>query len=202
MKNAPAIEVSLIAYLWPMLLAVFVANQATRLKALIGGVVGFIGISFIIIGEGKLGFNQQYLMGYLLAFCCALIWSSYSWYLSTSSNKVDDIGWLSLGVSLAAFIAHLILEPNHWQFTSSQYVGILLLGLGPVGGAFYLWDLAMKKGNKSLLASLSFSAPLLSSIILALAGFNAWSQDIVVALVMILLGAFIANKPVKFKLTS
>ncbi|WP_426369394.1 EamA family transporter [Pseudocolwellia sp. HL-MZ7] len=37
LKIAPAIEVSLIAYLWPMLLAVFIATKATRIKALLGG---------------------------------------------------------------------------------------------------------------------------------------------------------------------
>ena len=77
-----------------------------------------------------------------------------------------------------------------------------MLGLGPVGGAFYLWDIALKKGNQQLLASLSFSTPLISSVILAIAGFNAWSANIIIALALILSGAIIANmkkKPVAIK---
>ena len=83
LKNAPAIEVSLIAYLWPMLLAILVADKSNRFKALIGGLVGFIGISFIILDDSGLALNWDYLLGYGLAACCALIWSLYSWFLST-----------------------------------------------------------------------------------------------------------------------
>lgn len=195
LKSAPAIEVSLISYIWPMLLAIFVSNKATIFKALIGGLVGFIGISFIIAGDNALSFNQDYIKGYLLALACAVIWSSYSWYLTKTTNKVDDIGWLSLAVSFFALFAHLFLESSYWQFNFSQWLGILLLGLGPVGGAFYLWDIGMKKGNQTLLASLSFSTPLISAVILALAGLNSWSSNIVIGLVLILVGVLIVNKP-------
>ena len=99
-------------------------------------------------------------------------------------------------------IAHWLFETSNWSFSLSEWGGILLLGLGPVGGAFYLWDIALKKGNQQLLASLSFSTPLISSVILAIAGFNAWSANIIIALALILSGAIIANmkkKPVAIK---
>jgi drug/metabolite transporter (DMT)-like permease len=211
LKIAPAIEVSLIAYLWPMLLAVFISTRATRLKSLIGGLIGFIGVSFIIVGDTELAYNPSYIKGYLLAACCALLWSTYSWYFSktencskhkfknTSTNTVDNIGWLSLVVALLSLIAHFQLEAvyplntTHWQFTFQQWVSIILLGLGPVGGAFYLWDIALKKGNKKLLASLSFCTPLISSIILAFVGLNLWSSNILISLSLILLGALVSN---------
>ena len=74
-----------------------------------------------------------------------------------------------------------------------QWLGILLLGLGPVGGAFYLWDFGLKKGNKQLLASLSFFTPLLSSVLLSLAGLHDWSINIIIAVVLIMLGAAVSN---------
>ncbi|WP_019616074.1 DMT family transporter [Psychromonas ossibalaenae] len=193
MKYAPAIEVSLIVYIWPLLLAVFIATKQSLLKALSGGCAGFIGISFIIIGDGDLSLNHNYLSGYLLAAACAIIWSSYSWYLSKSNNDVEDIAWLSAAVALLSFIAHLQLEPSSWDFTLSQWTGIILLGLGPVGGSFYLWDIGLKHGNKQLLASLSFSAPLISSFALYVAGLNTWSFNIVTAVGLILAGALITN---------
>ena len=73
-------------------------------------------------------------------------------------------------------------------------IGVLLLGLGPVGGAFYLWDMSLKNGNRQLLASISFCTPLISAVILALAGLNDWSIYIVIALSLILLGAFVSNR--------
>jgi drug/metabolite transporter (DMT)-like permease len=194
LKLAPAIEVSLIVYTWPLLLALYVANSNTRLYALIGGSLGFIGISFIILSDNPLAMNKQGFYGYLLSLVAALIWASYSWFLSRSKGSVDDIGWLSVAVSLSALVAHLSLEPSSWQLSVNQWSGVLLLGLGPVGGAFYLWDLGLKNGNKTLLASLSFSAPLISSVLLALAGYNKWSTDILIALGFVLIGAIIANK--------
>ena len=185
----------MIAYLWPMLLVILVADKSNRFKALIGGLVGFIGISFIILDDSGLALNWDYLLGYGLAACCALIWSLYSWFLSTSGGDVDDIGWLSLVVALLSLLAHFLLEVDQWQFEQSQWVGVISLGLGPVGGAFYLWDQGLKKGNKSLLASLSFTTPLISSVALAGAGVNNWSFDIMIALSLILTGAWIANKP-------
>ena len=197
LKFAPVIEVSLIVYLWPLLLATLVANKQSRFRALIGGCLGFIGIAFIIVGNSELTLNSEYRIGYLLAVICAIIWGSYSWFLSTSNNDVEDIAWLSAAVALLALIAHWQFETSNWSFSVAEWGGILLLGLGPVGGAFYLWDIALKKGNQQLLASLSFSTPLISSVILAIAGFNAWSTNIIIALALILSGAIIANTKTK-----
>ncbi|TBR42509.1 EamA family transporter [Marinomonas agarivorans] len=196
LKFAPAIEVSLIVYTWPLLLTLFVSSTHTRLSAAIGGLLGFIGIVFIVAGGNEVSLDNRYVLGYLLSLACAIIWSSYSWFLTRSQSHVDDVGWLSLLVALFALIAHFSFEADQgkWQLSWQEWIGVILLGLGPVGGAFYLWDIALKQGNRVLLASLSFGTPLLSAIILALAGLNAWSINIVIALILILAGAIIANK--------
>ncbi|WP_191600895.1 DMT family transporter [Marinomonas algicola] len=194
LQFAPAIEVSLIVYSWPLLLTLFVSTSASRLSALVGGILGFLGIACIVLKDSQINMEEAFLWGYLLSAICAGIWSSYSWFLSKSKSHVDDIGWLSLGVAMLAFAAHLQFETGQWELTWHQWVGVLLLGLGPVGGAFYLWDMGLKYGNRSLLASLSFSTPALSSFILSTAGLNPWSFNIIIALSLIAIGAIIANK--------
>lgn len=196
LKSAPAIEVSLIVYTWPLLLTLFVASAHTRLSAIGGGLLGFVGIVFIVLGSDSLNLDNRYLVGYLLSIVCAVIWSSYSWFLTRSKSHVDDVGWLSLAVAVLALISHFVFEPNQgkWQLSLLEWLGVVLLGLGPVGGAFYLWDIGLKRGNQILLASLSFGTPLISAIVLAVAGLNAWSMNIIVALLLILLGAIVANK--------
>jgi len=198
LKQAPAIEVSLISYTWPMLFAIFIANKSSVLRTLIGGLIGFIGICFIILGGVGVSFNQEHAVGYALAACCALIWSTYSWFQSGSDSHVDDIGWLSIAVAMLSLFVHFQLESSDWYFSNMQIIGIILLGIGPVGGAFYLWDLGVKKGNKKLLASFSYCTPLISAIVLSLAGRNPWSANILIALLLILLGGLISNN----KLTS
>lgn len=194
LQFAPAIEVSLIVYSWPLLLTLFVSTKISRLSALVGGILGFLGIACIVLKDSQISMGEEFMWGYLLSAICACIWSSYSWFLSKSNNDVDDVGWLSLGVAILAFASHLQFETGQWEFTWQQWLGVILLGLGPVGGAFYLWDMGLKYGNRSLLASLSFSTPVLSSFILSTAGLNPWSFNIVIALSLIAIGAIIANK--------
>ena len=47
---------------------------------------------------------------------------------------------------------------------------VLLLGLGPMGGAFFLWDRAMKLGDPCEIGLLSFLTPLLSTLLLVVSG--------------------------------
>jgi len=201
LKQAPVLEVSLIVYLWPLLLALFVAQTLQRGKALLGGALGFAGIVVLLAAKGPIGFSPDALSGYLLALLCALIWSGYSAYLAKAPGEIDDIGWLSLLVALLSLAAHMLLEGgqllqlNNWQFTPGTWLGAVMLGLGPVGGAFYLWDRGLKQGNRQLLASLSFSAPLISSVALVISGQENPSSALPVTLALILLGGWIANRP-------
>ncbi len=42
--------------------------------------------------------------------------------------------------------------------------------LGPVGLAFYVWDIGVKQGDIQLLGTSSYAAPLLSTLLLVLVG--------------------------------
>lgn len=193
LKYASAINVSLIAYLWPMLLALMLATKAQRLRAVIGSAIGFVGVGCLLSQEQSIVIKSSEFIGYGFAFACALIWSTYSYLISKTSSQADDIGWLSLVVAAFSLIAHVLFESSVWQFETVTLTAILLLGLGPVGGAFYLWELGMKQGNKKMLASLSYSSPLLSSVLLALLGLTPWSSSIIIALFLILTGGLIAS---------
>ncbi|WP_116473477.1 DMT family transporter [Zobellella maritima] len=193
LKWAPALEVSLIVYLWPLLLSLLVAGRGRRHLAGLGSLLGFGGVAVLIAPSGDAGPSNAGLVGYGLALCCALIWAGYSWYLSRTKGKAEDIGWVSLAVALLSLLVHLATEQGHWPLSAREGLGALLLGLGPVGGAFYLWDRGLKQGNRPLLASLSFGTPLLSSVVLVLAGINDWRPATIAALMLVMLGAGVAN---------
>ena len=197
LRFAPAMQVSLIVYLWPLLLTVLVATSGQRKRAILGGVTGFIGVSLVITQNqsGTSVIAAEYIGGYTLAICCALIWSAYSWSLSKTAGHSDDLGWLSLAVAALSLAAHLLLEKTYWPLTQTELLGSLLLGLGPVGGAFYLWDTGMKHGNRSLLAISSFAAPLITAISLVIAGISDWSLILLIALILVVTGGLIANPP-------
>jgi len=69
-----------------------------------------------------------------------------------------------------------------------------MLGLGPVGGAFYLWDFALKNGDIKILGSLAYLAPLLSTLILVFVGISKMTITIAIACVLIVLGSLVSSK--------
>lgn len=200
-RHAPAIQVSLVCYLWPLLLALYVALPGQRLLTLFGAILGFIGAG-VVITDGALldvanSFASTDAIGYGYAMVAALIWSSYSWFMGRSNNHVEDIGWMSFVVAILAIVCHSVLENNTLailgNIDSVTLIAILLLGLGPVGGAFYLWDIGMKFGKKTWLASLSFTTPVLSTILLAVFGIGSLSINVFISLALILAGAGLCN---------
>jgi len=193
LRFAPPIEASLIGYLWPLLLGIAVANSEQRIFAIVGGLLGFIGCGILVTGGQSFQFNTDYALGYALALLCAFIWSGYSWYMSGTKSDVEDIGWISLLVAMLALCAHLVMEASYWNLSLSTWISAILLGLGPVGGAFYLWDIGLKYGNRQLLASLSFSTPVISSLALFVFGISALSSALAIAIVLIVGGAIVSN---------
>lgn len=197
MSKAPVVEVSLIAYLWPLLIVVFSAllpNERLTPSHVLGGLIALAGC-WLLIGGGKSNFNSQYLLGYLTAFGCAIIWASYS-VASRLVKQVptDAVGWFCGATAVLGLISHLLFEQTQWPETTSQWLGILGLGLGPTGIAFFTWDYGVKHGNLPLLGVLSYAAPLISACALILAGRAEPSWTLLIACIAIMGGAFIASR--------
>jgi drug/metabolite transporter (DMT)-like permease len=70
----------------------------------------------------------------------------------------------------------------------------MALGVGPVGAAFYTWDIGMKRGDIRVLGAASYATPLLSTAFLILAGFARPSANIAVAALLIAGGGLIAAR--------
>jgi drug/metabolite transporter (DMT)-like permease len=71
---------------------------------------------------------------------------------------------------------------------------VLLLGVGPVWGAFLLWDIGMKQGDPRLLGALAYGVPVASTVILGLAGFAPLLLVTVIAAILVTLGGWIAAR--------
>jgi drug/metabolite transporter (DMT)-like permease len=64
-----------------------------------------------------------------------------------------------------SLLCHVLLEPST-ALTAKDAVLIGLMGLGPLGAAFFLWDAALKRGDARQIGVLSFLTPLLSTVLL------------------------------------
>ena len=203
-KNAPAVDVSLIAYLWPMLIVVlsgFLPGEQIKAHHLIGTALGLLGAAMVITrGQITGGFSGGLQLGHYLAMPLPLIWSGYS-LLARRTGKVptDVVAGFCLATAALSWIAHLMFEQTIWPDHMSEWAAIIALGLLPVGAAFYVWDYGLKHGDIFVLGALSYCSPLFSTIVLVATGIAAFHWSIAAACVLITLGAVIASKEMFFK---
>ncbi len=195
LRLAPAAEAGLIAYLWPLLIVLFsglLPGEQLRAGHIIGAALGFCGAGLIVSGGGA-GFQMAYLPGYGLALLCALTWSSYS----VISRRFADIPTSSVTVfclvsALASWLLHGMVEETIWPKTTLAWLSALGLGLGPVGLAFFVWDIGVKRGDIQMLGTVSYATPLLSTVVLIVAGFAQFSWGLAAAAALITLAALCA----------
>jgi drug/metabolite transporter (DMT)-like permease len=197
LRLAPAAEAGLIAYLWPLLIVLFsglLPGESLRKGHLLGAVCGFLGAALIIQG-GSGGFNAEALPGYPLALRCALTWSGYS-VLSRriGDAPTDTVAIFCVATAILSALMHVALEDTVWPAGPLGWASAIALGLGPVGLAFYVWDIGVKRGDIQLLGTASYAAPLLSTLVLVGVGIAEPTWMLLAATVLITGGAVIAAR--------
>jgi drug/metabolite transporter (DMT)-like permease len=202
LRNAPAVEASLIAYLWPLLIVLgsaLMPGERLRWNHIAGALLGLAGTFLIVTKGGGLAFESRYLFGYAMAGACAFLWSGYS-LLSRRFAAVPTsiVTWFCAATSALSLVCHLALEQTVLPSGASQWLAVLGLGLMPVGAAFYAWDYGVKHGNIQVLGAASYAAPLLSTLVLIVAGFAEPTLNIIAACVLITSGAVLAAKSLLF----
>jgi drug/metabolite transporter (DMT)-like permease len=202
LRNAPAVEASLIAYLWPLLIVLgsaLMPGERLRWNHIAGALLGLAGTFLIVTKGGGFAFESRYMFGYAMAGACAFLWSGYS-LLSRRFAAVPTsiVTWFCAATSALSLVCHLTLEETVLPATASQWLAVLGLGLMPVGAAFYAWDYGVKRGNIQVLGAASYAAPLLSTLVLIAAGFAEPTLNIIAACVLITSGAVLAAKSLLF----
>ncbi len=197
LRNAPPAQAGLIAYLWPLLIVLFsglLPGESLRPGHLIGALAGFAGAALIILG-GKGGFAAEHMTGYALAVACALTWSGYS-VLSRRFGTVPTaaVALFCVVTAVLSAVLHLLLEETTQPEGVIGWAAILGLGLGPVGLAFYTWDVGVKRGDIQILGVASYAAPLLSTLILVVAGIAEPTARLALATILITGGATLAAR--------
>jgi len=203
LRNAPAVEASLIAYLWPLFIVLgsaLMPGERLQWHHVAGALLGLAGTFLIVTNGGSLSFDSRYVFGYAMAGACAFIWAAYS-LLSRRFPAVPTtvVTWFCAATSVLSLVCHLLLEETVLPASAGEWLAVLGLGLMPVGAAFYAWDRGVKRGNIQVLGAASYAAPLLSTLILVAAGFAEATPHILLACVLITAGAVLAAKSLLFK---
>lgn len=200
-QNAPVMDVTLINYLWPLMIVLFSAFVPERLGGtplrwwhVAGAMMSFAGVVTIVAGGASRPNFASQTAGLAAAVLSALIWSSYS-VASRAYRGVSAaaVAGFCAATALLSAMAHLAFEQTIWPSGTSAWVALLVAGLGPVGLAFYLWDEGMKHGDMRLLGVASYATPLISTTTLAASGYGQMSGNIWLAALLIVGGALLAG---------
>jgi drug/metabolite transporter (DMT)-like permease len=126
---------------------------------------------------------------------CAFTWSIYS-VLSRrfGTAPTDLVGAFCGATALLGIIAHALTETTIWPADSWEWAAVVALGLGPVGLAFFVWDYGVKRGDIKALGACSYASPLLSTLLLILAGKAQASLAVLLACALIVGGAVVASR--------
>jgi drug/metabolite transporter (DMT)-like permease len=198
LRFAPPAEAGLLNYLWPLLIVLFsslLPGERLARHHIIGALLGLAGTVLLFAGNSTSGFTPGQLPGLFAAFVAAFVWAAYS-VMSRKLKSVptDAVAGFCLVTALLAVLVHGLVEDTSWPDTPAQWLAIAALGVGPVGAAFYAWDIGMKRGDIRVLGAASYATPLLSTAFLMLAGFAKPSANIAIAAVLIAGGGLIAAK--------
>ncbi len=198
LRLAPPAEAGLLNYLWPLLIVLLsslLPGERLAPHHIVGAVLGFAGTILLFAGNGSAAPNPAHIPGFIAAFVAAFVWAGYSvMSRKLAAVPTDAVAGFCLATAALAAICHFILETTIWPETAMQWLAIVALGIGPVGIAFFVWDIGMKRGDIRVLGAASYATPVLSTAFLILAGFAKPTAALAIAAALIAGGGLIAAK--------
>ncbi|MCR4536834.1 aromatic amino acid DMT transporter YddG [Pseudomonas sp. 18.1.10] len=165
-----AIELGVVNYLWPcltVLLAIVMNGQKARWLILPGTALALFGIVWVVSGDGlalatlvaNVNTNP---LSYSLALGCAV---TFALYCNVTRRYAGGQNLVVLFFTLAAcvlWLKYALSTEVLPAFTLNSSLQLGAAGIAMAGG-YALWNLGILRGNLTLLATASYSAPVLSS---------------------------------------
>ena len=171
LRYAPPVEANLVNYLWPLLIVLLTPLLLPGWRLAPRHVVGRgAGIRGRGTGHRRRAgnFTPTTMLGFAFAAGSALVWACYS-LLTRRVRAFFVVGGrrIRAGFRSASRCRCISLFEAPAHAARRRSLGLLvLLGLGPMGLAFYLWDFAMKRGDPRVIGVLAYATPLLSTALL------------------------------------
>ena len=201
LRHAPPVEANLVNYLWPLLMVVLapvlLPGMSLRPLHVVAALVGFAGAAIAILGAragGGGGTGAGSYWGFAPALGSAFIWASYSlWTRRVPPFPTAAVGLFGLVSGALSLVCHVFLEPST-ALSSRDWLLVTLCGLGPLGAAFFFWDIALKRGDARQIGILSYLTPLASTALLLMVTGRPLSWSIALAALLIISAAVMGTR--------
>ena len=196
LRHAPPVQANLVNYLWPLgivlMAPLFLPGMRLHGLHIAAAFLGFAGAALAMVGGRDL--QGGFAWGYIPALGSAFIWASYSLLTRrVPAFPSAAIGLFGLVSGLLSLLCHALLE-TPVDLSAHDWALLAAMGLGPLGGAFYLWDAALKRGDARQIGVLSFLTPLLSTLALLWLRGEWPSASVALAAVMIVGAAVLGSR--------
>ncbi|MBT2337163.1 DMT family transporter [Variovorax paradoxus] len=198
LRYAPPVEANLVNYLWPLFMVVLapvlLPGVSLRPLHVVAGLMGFAGAAAAILGAsgGATAFAGHW--GFLPALASAFVWASYSlWTKRVAAFPTSAIGLFGLVSGVLSLACHAVLEPSV-ALSGRDWLLLMLCGLGPLGAAFFVWDMALKRGDPRRIGILSYLTPLGSTALLLLVTGRPLTWTIALAALLIISAAVMGTR--------
>jgi len=194
---APPVEANLLNYTWPLLIVLLAAplrGLPLGPRRLAGVALSAAGAVLLLAQGTGLAFGAGALPGYAAALGAGLTWAVYSVLSGTprlARVPTEAVAGFCLAAALLALLGHVALEPAASP-GPRQWLAVLLLGAGPMGAAFFLWDVGMKRGDPRLLGTLAYGTPVASTLLLVASGEGALTWPVLAAAALVVGGGALA----------
>ena len=165
-----AIELGVVNYLWPcltVLLAIVMNGQKARWIIVPGTALALFGIVWVVSGNGlslpaimaNVASNP---LSYSLALACAITFALYCNVTRRYAGGQSLVVLFFIVTALLLWIKYAFSGEVLPAFTLGGCLQLLAAGIAMAGG-YALWNIGIIRGNLTLLATASYSAPVLSS---------------------------------------
>jgi len=170
-----AIELGVVNYLWPCLtvvLAIFMNGQKTRWFIVPGSALALFGILWVVSGQGLslpgiIANVNSNPLSYSLALACAITFALYCNVTRRYANGQSLVMLFFVLTAIVLWVKWGFSSERISAFTLGNSLELIATGIAMAGG-YALWNIGILRGNLTLLATVSYSAPVLSSAFAAL----------------------------------
>jgi drug/metabolite transporter (DMT)-like permease len=169
LSQAPLAEAAILTTTWSFWIVFFsslLVFRRLKLSILATAIAGMVGAGLVIAAGKDVDFSGDYMLGYGLALCCGLIWSSFSVALGRLALKKEPMTCFTLYAAILSLLLFLITGP-HPLPEKRALLSAIYLGCVPLGLSFFLWNRALSGGNMVVIGFLSYLTPPLAVLMVA-----------------------------------
>ncbi|WP_423822456.1 DMT family transporter [Salinisphaera sp. SPP-AMP-43] len=173
LEFAPAAQVVVVTYTWPLLFALASDVYSRRRPSVITFFSLLLGLAGVVVMNGGAEMPRgSAWIGYAGGLLAGSSWVAYSLFLQVYERPIaQDFPAFFAAAGLLALVLQYgvhggLVLPSDWQ----TYAVAIVLGVGPYGLGFIAWGHVVRNGNPRVIPVLPYAVPAVAAVTLVAAG--------------------------------